>query len=187
MENIVIRDAAPGDVPAILDIYRWYVEHTAITFETHVPSTAEFEGRMRSVMARYPYLVLERDGVIEGYAYAGPLNPREAYNWTCELTIYLRHDARKCGFGRKLYTALEQALIRMGILTTYACIGSPIAEDEYLTHNSEQFHAHLGFRRCGTFSRSGYKFGRWYNMIWMEKNVGEHLENQPPVVWYPDL
>ena len=62
----------------------------------------------------------------------------------------------------------------MGILNLYACIASPIEEDEYLTANSEQFHAHLGFEKVGEFHRCGYKYGRWYNMIWMEKIIGKH-------------
>ena len=62
----------------------------------------------------------------------------------------------------------------MGVLNLYACIGYPQAEDEYLTKNSAQFHEHLGFTLAGTFHNCGYKFGRWYDMIWMEKVIGEH-------------
>lgn len=62
----------------------------------------------------------------------------------------------------------------MGFLNLYACIGYPEEEDEYLTRNSAEFHAHLGFRKVGEFHLCGYKFGRWYHMIWMEKLVGEH-------------
>ena len=62
----------------------------------------------------------------------------------------------------------------MGIKNLYACIGDSIAEDEYLTRNSEEFHAHMGFVKVGTFHSCGYKFGRWYNMIWMEKIIGNY-------------
>ena len=72
----------------------------------------------------------------------------------------------------------------MGILNLYACIGYPQVEDEYLTRNSAQFHQHLGFALCGTFHNCGYKFGRWYDMIWMEKILGEHRPDQPPVQAY---
>ena len=82
--------------------------------------------------------------------------------------------AGKCGIGRKLYETLEEQLAQQGIKNLYACIGSPIEEDEYLTNNSEQFHAHLGFVKVGEFHKCGFKFGRWYNMIWMEKIIGEH-------------
>ena len=90
------------------------------------------------------------------------------------MTIYLNHSAKGSGLGRKLYTALEEALKAQGILNLYACIGVPEEPDEYLDFNSEQFHAHLGYTTVGTFHKCGYKFGRWYNMIWMEKLVGEH-------------
>ncbi|MBQ5675892.1 MAG: GNAT family N-acetyltransferase, partial [Lachnospiraceae bacterium] len=79
-----------------------------------------------------------------------------------------------CGYGRKLYEALERALVDQGILNLYACIAYPIVEDEYLTKNSAQFHAHLGYKTVGEFYKCGYKFGRWYNMIWMEKLIGKH-------------
>ncbi len=114
---------------------------------------------MRHIMSRYPYLVAEVDGTVQGYAYAGAFVGRAAYDWSCELTIYLACDARKMGLGRQLYTALEQRLVQMGVLKLYACIGWPEAEDEYLTRNSAQFHEHLGFTLAGTFRRCGYKFG----------------------------
>lgn len=133
MAQITIRNAALADAPRILQIYAWYVEHTVITFEYTVPSLAEFEGRMRHTMQKYPYLVIEKDGRIEGYAYAGAFVGRAAYDWACELTIYLDHNAQKCGMGRMLYEALADRLKDMGILNLYACIGFPQVEDEYLT------------------------------------------------------
>ena len=78
------------------------------------------------------------------------------------------------GYGRALYKELEKQLRAQSILNRYACIASPIEEDEYLTNNSEQFHTHLGFKCVGEFHQCAYKFGRWYNMIWMEKFIGEH-------------
>ena len=69
----------------------------------------------------------------------------------------------------------------MGILNLYACIGYPIAEDEYLNKNSVEFHTRLGYTKVGEFYKCGYKFGRWYNMIWMEKIIGKHCKNQSPV------
>ena len=97
----------------------------------------------------------------------------------------LRHDARHGGLGRTLYEALADRLKGMGILNLYARIGYPQKEDEYLTKNSAQFHAHLGFTLAGTFHNCGYKFGRWYDMICMEKIIGEHKPDQPDVVPYP--
>lgn len=172
--GIRIREAAVDDAARLLEIYAYYVEKTAITFEYDVPSLEEFRGRIAHIKERYPYLVIERDGVIEGYAYAGVFKDRAAYDRSCEMTIYLDREAVGGGLGRKLYEALEEALKARGILNLYACIGYPDEADEYLDYNSAQFHEHLGYRTVGTFHQCGYKFGRWYSMIWMEKMIGEH-------------
>lgn len=179
MDTVTVRDAVPADAARILEIYAYYVEHTAISFEYETPTLQEFENRMKQTMKKYPYLVIEQDGVIQGYAYAGAFVGRAAYDYSCELTIYLDHAAKKRGFGRKLYEALEERLRQLGFLNLYACIGYPDVEDEYLDKNSAQFHTHLGFETVGTFHNCGYKFGRWYHMIWAEKIIGEHKTQQP--------
>lgn len=178
MDEVKIRDAQLSDADRILEIYRYYVEKTAISFEYDVPSPESFQNRMKKTMEKYPYLVIERDGFILGYAYAGAFVGRAAYGWCSELTIYLDHNSQKCGLGRRLYEELEKRLRKMGILNLYACIGYTENEDEYLTNNSAQFHAHMGFQQVGYFQKCGYKFGRWYDMIWMEKIIGEHKENE---------
>lgn len=178
---ITVRSATLGDAERILEIYDYYVKNTAITFEYTTPTLEEFRGRMEKIMQKYPYLVAEKDGVIAGYAYAGAFVGRAAYDWSCETSIYLDKNARKCGIGKTLYTALEKELKEMGILNMYACIGYPAEEDEYLTKNSADFHSHIGFTQVGEFHKCGYKFGHWYNMIWMEKVIGEHKEKQAPV------
>ena len=170
----MIREAKPEDAKALLEIYAYYVENTAITFEYDVPSTDVFRDRIIRTLEGYPYLVLEENGSILGYAYAGVFKDRPAYSRCCELSIYLSCGERRRGYGRMLYEALEAELKKRGFLNLYACIADPIVEDEYLTRNSEQFHRHLGFAKVGEFHRCGYKFGRWYNMIWMEKRIGEH-------------
>ncbi len=174
MGTELVRDANLQDAERILEIYAYYVENTAISFEYDTPSLSEFQSRMKNTMKKYPYLVVEKDGKIQGYAYAGAFVGRAAYAWSCELTIYLDRDIKKCGFGRKLYEALEEKLRKMGILNLYACIGYPEIEDEYLNKNSAEFHSHLGFSTVGKFHKCGYKFGRWYDMVWMEKIIGEH-------------
>ncbi len=170
----MIRSATLADAPRLLSIYAYYTEHTAISFEYEAPSLGEFETRMKTYMKDYPYLVWEEGGRILGFAYAHAFVGREAYRYSAELTIYLDPDARKKGGGRALYTRLEALLKEQGIKNLYACIGTTKTEDEYLTRNSEQFHAHMGFTCVGVFQRCGYKFGRWYDMIWMEKIIGKH-------------
>ncbi len=171
---INIRDAELNDAGRLLEIYDYYVRNTAISFEYDTPTVDEFTARMENIMKKYPYLVIEKDGRIEGYAYAGVFKGRAAYDRSCEMTIYIDRDARRSGLGRMLYEALEEKLGAMGILNLYACIGYPDTEDEYLTKNSAKFHEHLGYSLVGEFHKCGYKFGRWYNMIWMEKLIGDH-------------
>ena len=169
-----IRSADPEDTVRLLEIYGYYVRNTAISFEYEVPSAEEFTNRIRNTRRNYPWLVLEEDGLIQGYAYAGVFKGRAAYQHSCEVSIYLEKSVKGRGYGRVLYRALEEELKAQGIRNLYACIASPIVEDAYLTRNSEQFHQHLGFQKVGEFHRCAYKFDRWYNMIWMEKMIGEH-------------
>lgn len=187
MSTICIRDAVPEDAGRILEIYAYYIKSTAITFEYEVPALDVFIDRMCSITKKYPYLVIEQDGKIQGYTYATVFNPRDAYDWSCELAIYLDPSAQKCGFGRILYEALESNLKKMGMINLYACIGYPEVEDCYLTKNSAAFHEHLGFLQVGKFHKCGYKFGRWYNMIWMEKVIGEHQTAQKPITTYSEI
>lgn len=185
--GIIVRDVRAADIPGIQAIYAWYVERTAITYECAAPDEAEFRRRVAEVTARYPWLVAEQDGRVAGFAYAHRFVDREAYDWTAETTIYVSPDARKRGVGAALYTALEKALARMGVLNLYAKVAWPDREDEYLTRNSAQFHAHWGYREVGRLTRCGYKFGRWYSLSLMEKMIGEHVPDQPPVIPYPLL
>lgn len=187
MDSITIRRATENDAEALLDIYSYYVLHTAITFEYDIPSVKEFQSRIRNISAKYPYLIMEDKGVIVGYSYAGVFKGRAAYDWAVETTIYLRKGCERKGYGRKLYAKLEEELAKMGILNAYACIGYPETDDEYLTKNSEKFHAAVGYKTVGLFSDCGYKFNRWYHMIWMEKMLGHHTENQAPIRPYPEI
>ena len=169
-----IRTANVDDAEQILGIYAYYVANTAISFEYEVPTLDEFARRMERTLRRYPYLVAEHNGQVQGYAYAGPLKDRAAYDRSCEVSIYVSHDTRGRGYGSALYQELERRLAAMGVLNLYACIAVPIEEDEYLTNGSERFHARVGYAKIGEFHKCGYKFGRWYNMIWMEKLIGTH-------------
>ena len=145
-------------------------------------------GRIRRTLARYPYLAAEREGRILGYAYAGPFHPRPAYDWSAEASIYVAEAARGSGVGGALYRALEQLLAAQGILNVNACIAVPCgAHDPYLTNHSAEFHAHWGYQLVGRFHQCGYKFGRWYDMIWMEKFLGEHPERPRAVVPFPQV
>ena len=187
--SLRFRIATPDDAPALLAIYAPYVENTAISFEYAVPSVEEFRSRIEGVRKSYPYLVAEAaDGSLLGYAYTHTFIPRAAYDHCAETTIYLSLDARHQGLGKRLYRALEEFSLAQNIYNLYACIGEPQGEgDEYLTDNSIRFHEHLGFRRIGVFTRSGYKFGRWYDMSWAEKLLCDPPETPASVIPFPHL
>lgn len=186
MDDIKIRIASVDDVEKLLEIYAPYVENTAITFEYTVPSQKEFKERIRHTLEKYPYLVAEKEDEIVGYAYAGAFHARVAYDWAVETSIYVSMNHKREGIGSRLYEALEYALKKQGILNMYACIACPEKEDEYLTRDSIAFHSRYGYRLVGEFYQCGYKFGRWYNMVWMEKHIGEHLKDQMPVKRFKD-
>lgn len=169
-----IRTATLEDAESILNIYQHYVRNTAISFEYDPPSIEEFRNRMKNTLKKYPYLVAAEGDKILGYAYAGAFYGRAAYDWSAETTVYVEKGLKKRGVGKALYQALEEHLKEMGILNLYACIAYPVEEDEYLDKNSAEFHAHMGYAKVGEFHKCGYKFGRWYHMIWMEKLIGEH-------------
>jgi L-amino acid N-acyltransferase YncA len=173
--HLMIRPTCEKDAAALARIYAYYVEKTAITFEYTAPDTTEMERRRQEISQRYPYLVAESDGKVVGYAYAHAFYGREAYAWSVESSIYVDVNIRKHGIGRKLYEALEKALKSMGILNINACIAVPRDnQDPYVTNGSMNFHQRLGYTLVGRFHNSGYKFDRWYDVVWMEKMIGPH-------------
>ncbi len=170
IEKVTLKDAKE-----LLAIYAPYVEETAISFEYEVPSLEEFENRIKTISAKYPYLKAVTDeGEIIGYAYASSFHPRKAYQWSAEATVYIKQNVRRQGAGKALYEELEKELKKMGILNLNSCIAMPIGEDAHLTEDSYYFHKKMGFDLVGRFHYSGYKFDTWYDMIWMEKMLGEH-------------
>ncbi len=181
MKNARIRIAEKQDAEKLLEIYAHYVENTAVTFEYRVPGLQEFTERISRVLERYPYIVAEREGKIIGYAYAGTFKERAAYDWAVETTVYVQEDRKRSGAGRELYEGLEKLLALQNIQNLNACIAFQEEEDSYLTHDSVRFHEHLGYRLVGKFYQCGYKGGRWYDMVWMEKHIGKH-ESEPQAV-----
>ncbi|MBR3880864.1 MAG: N-acetyltransferase [Mailhella sp.] len=171
MEDLIIRPAADADIPAMLGIYAPYVEETAISFEYAAPSEDEFRARLVRVQSFYPWLVAEAGGQVVGYAYASRFHPRAAYDWSAEVSIYVRKDTRGSGIGRRLYEALESALRSQNILSAYACIALAHEPNAYLDHASIRFHERMGYHTVGEFPNCGHKFDRWYGMVWMEKRL----------------
>ena len=180
-----IRLATENDAESLLEIYAPYVEETAITFEYVVPTADEFRGRILETLKNYPYYVAESDGKIAGYAYAGRFKERNAYDWAVETSIYVKKNLRRAGIGSALLKRLESTLARQNILNANACIAQTDGPDEHLTNASIYFHEKQGYRMVGKFHDCGYKFNRWYNMVWMEKLLGPHTVPAAPVRPFP--
>ena len=177
--SVTLRFASPADAEALVAIYAPYIRKTAITYEYEIPSVEEFARRIETYSAKYPYLVAEINGIPVGYAYACPLGSRPAFDWSVETAIYIREDCKGLGIGKALYEKLEAILKIMGIRTMTAAVASVEREDPYLTNASIAFHLRMGFTPVGTFHNAGCKFGRWYDLAWLEKAIGTY-DTQPP-------
>lgn len=185
--DISIRVATPEDAAELLSIYEPYIKNTAITFEYAVPSEAEFRQRIENTLKKYPYLVAVSQGEIVGYAYAEEFKAREAYAYSVETSVYVKQGMTRSGIGRELYMVLEKALKAQNIINVNACITYPEVEDAYANKNSKRFHEHMGYRFVGEFRKCGYKFGRWYNVIWMEKFINDHERKPQPVKTFREI
>ena len=172
--------ATVADAPALREIYLPYVRTTAVTFELTDPSLEEFSERVRTTLERYPYIVAVDEGEIVGFAYAKAFRPRAAYLHSIETSIYMRMDYRGKGVGRRLYETLAKLLMLQNVYNMEACIAHCEPADEYVPATSRLFHERLGFRLVGKFTKCAHKFGRWYDMIWMEKILGGHIANPDP-------
>ena len=177
--SVTLRFATPADAEALVAIYAPYILKTAITYEYEIPSVEEFARRIETYSAKDPYLVAEINGIPVGYAYACPLGSRPAFDWSVETAIYIREDCKGLGIGQLLYEKLEAILKIMGIRTMTAAVASVDHEDPYLTNASIAFHLRMGFAPVGTFRNAGCKFGRWYDLTWLEKAIGTY-DTQPP-------
>ncbi len=159
---LVIRLACTADAAAIAAIYRPYVEDSRISFEEVAPNAGEMASRMES--AFHPWLVLEEDGAIVGYAASSPYHRRRAYRWTIETGIYLSPDVQGRGLGRKLLSAMTELLTRQGFVTAIGAIALP-------NDASVALHEKLGFSRSGTYEGVGFKLGQWTSVGLWQKDL----------------
>lgn len=164
----LIRIAEVKDAGELLAVYRPYIA-TTVTFEYEVPTEEEFARRICSTLEGYPYLLCEENGEVLGYAYAHRAKERAAYQWDAELSVYLRECAYGRGIGRALYCALMELLQAQGVRNLYGVITGE-------NQRSIQFHEQLGFTVAGVHHRTGFKNGRWLDVIDMEK----HLPGEDP-------
>jgi phosphinothricin acetyltransferase len=172
--NGSVRPASPEDASACVAIYRPYVEDTAITFETSVPAPSEMAMRIHASRDTHEWLILEHHDAVVGYAYARAFNPRAAYQWSAETTIYLAEGHHRTGGGRKLYAQLLRRLTERGYRRAFAGIAQP-------NPASNAFHQSFGFQQAGLFRQVGWKNGRWHDVAWMQLDLlGAAEQNGPP-------
>lgn len=168
--NFNIRLITQGDAQATLDIYRPYVEKTIISFEYNAPDIAEWQNRIKTITAEYPWLVCEHHNEVIGYAYASKHRYRTAYSWAVESTIYLSESFHRKGIASILYETLFNLLRLQGFVNVYAGVTVPNVK-------SEKFHLASGFYDIGHFKNIGFKFGAWHDTRWFQLHLTNHPEN----------
>ena len=159
-----VRSAAPDDLPALTELYNYYVLHTPITFDLamQVPEQRRAWFDEHKDSGRHRLLVAEEHGTIVGYASSSRWRPKPAYETTVEASIYVRHDAVGRGIGRRLYGALFDAIADAGVHTVVAGVALP-------NPASIALHERFGFRRVGVFHAVGRKFDQFWDVAWFER------------------
>lgn len=165
MTTLTIRDATERDAAACAAIYRPYVTDTAISFESEPPSEREMAARIAASQRAHAWLVAEDAGTVVGYAYGGEFMARDAYRFSCAVSVYVELGRRRTGAGRQLYEALLARLSTRGFHTVVAGIALP-------NDASEGLHKALGFEPVGTYRRIGFKHGRWHDVAWVQRSLG---------------
>lgn len=170
----LIRASRDEDVAAITAIYTHHVLHGTGTFEIDPPTALDMAARRADVLAKgLPYLVAEEAGQVLGFAYCNWFKPRPAYRFSVEDSIYMAHDAAGQGLGKLLMTELLAALERAGVRRVMAVIGDSD------NAGSVGLHRAMGFEHAGTIRSCGWKFGRWLDIVLMQRSLGSG-DTTPP-------
>lgn len=171
----MIRFATTTDAPQLQAIYAPFCEETTVSFETVAPSVDEMAGRIRKITAQFPWLVAEDNGQVTGYVYACPHRERAAYQWSVDVSAYVRPDCHRRGVGRALYTALFGILVQQGYFKAYAGVTLP-------NPASLGLHRAMGFALVGIYRGVGYKLGNWHDTCWLQKELQPECTEPPPPV-----
>jgi L-amino acid N-acyltransferase YncA len=170
--RVTVRDATPDDAAACRDVYAPYVTGSAVSFEAEPPTGAEMARRIAAAQERHAWLVLEDGGAVRGFAYGGPFMSREAYRWSCAVSVYLEPGRRRTGAGRSLYEALFERLAARGYRVALAGVALP-------NDASLGLHRALGFEPAGTYRRVGFKDGAWHDVAWLQRDLGPGPRGTP--------
>jgi phosphinothricin acetyltransferase len=175
-----VRLATGEDAAAVAGIYRRFVESSAITFETEAPTVAEMRDRIERTLSTHPWLVCDVDGSCAGYAYASQHRTRAAYQWSCDVAVYVQPDRHRRGIGRSLYRSLFAILTAQGYAN--ACAGITLPNPK-----SVGLHEALGFRPIGVYPSIGYKAGAWHDVGWWQMRLAESDASPAPLLPLADL
>jgi L-amino acid N-acyltransferase YncA len=175
-----VRLATIDDAIQVLKIYSPSITTSATSFETVVPSVAEMQKRITTCLQNYPWIVCLVDDRIAAYVYASKHREREAYQWTCESSVYVDNNYKGKGIGSQLYELLFQVLNLQGFRNVYAGIALP-------NHASVHLHEKCGFTHFATYENVGYKFGNWHTVGWWKLQVNNYDPAPPPPLKLPDL
>lgn len=174
---MTIRTAAPADAEAITAIYAPIVANTSMSFELAPPSVDEMRGRIVKTLAELPWLVSDdATGSVNGYVYASKHRERPAYQWSVDVTAYVREDARGQGVGRRLYQALFAELVTLGYFQAFAGIALP-------NDASVALHESVGFEPIGVYRKVGFKLGAWHDVGWWQKELRSPTEPADPTAF----
>jgi L-amino acid N-acyltransferase YncA len=178
--DVEIRLATKNDAAQIREIYSPNILDAAISFETEVPSIEEMQNRIETILQKYPWIVCVIDGKIAGYVYASKHRDREAYQWSCECTIYMHNDFKGKGIGKELYQLLFEILKWQGFRNVYAGITLP-------NNGSVSIHEKCGFKHFATYENIGYKFGNWHSVGWWKLQINDYDLQPPPPLKISEL
>jgi phosphinothricin acetyltransferase len=167
MENsFLIREVTVADAADIYNVYKPYVDNTAISFEAVTPSVEEIEYKIKKITEMYPWLVCEHQGKVVGYAYGSTHRERPAYKWSVESSIYVDEAFHGAGIARILYETVFAILKLQGYCSVYAGVLSS-------NEKSCRFHEAIGFSEIGIFKHIGYKLGKWHSNKWYQLFLDE--------------
>jgi phosphinothricin acetyltransferase len=140
----------------------------------------EMQSRIETILQKYPWIVCEVNGTIAGYVYASKHRDREAYQWSCECSIYMHKDFMEKGIGKELYKLLFQILKLQGFRNVYAGITLP-------NKGSIAIHEKCGFKHFATYENIGYKFGAWHSVGWWKLQINDYDLQPPPPLKFSEL
>ncbi|HEX5016378.1 MAG TPA: GNAT family N-acetyltransferase [Actinomycetes bacterium] len=174
-DNHRVRTAdVSTDAAACAEIYAHYVRFTTASFEYEAPTAEQMSTRIAGALQSHEWLVSELNGRVDGFAYAGRWNPRPAYDWSCETSIYLRPGSEGQGAGAALYEALMERLRSRGFRLALARIALP-------NDRSVRFHENFGFAEVGVHHNLGFKSGEWIDVLHTELQLAPPTSQPPPI------